>query len=99
MKNLHEVKSLFLRFNLNQLTQAGFLWVYFQFLIKILIKSAKFIYGGNTKRLPHDVLFERVGFPRREDYFEVAAATWMHKIIHQNNPEMITDYIRHPKYR
>ena len=66
---------------------------------KILIKSAKFIYGGNTRRLPHDVLFERVGFPRRSDYFEIAAATWMHKIIHQNNPEMITEYIRHPKYR
>ena len=66
---------------------------------KILIKSAKFIYGGNTRRLPHDTLFERVGFPRRSDFFEIAAATWMHKIIYQNGPEMITDYVRHPTYR
>ena len=47
---------------------------------KILVKSAKFIYGGNTRRLPHNVLFDSAGFPRKDDYFEVAAATWMHQI-------------------
>ena len=68
-------------------------------IMKIVFRSAKFINGENTCRLIHVYLFEKVGFPRKEDYSEVAAATWMHKIIYNAEPEMITDYVRHPSYR
>ena len=67
--------------------------------MKIVVRLAKFINGENTCRLIHVYLFENVGFPRKEDYFKVAAATWMHKIIYNAEPEMITDYVRHPSYR
>ena len=39
-----------------------------------------------------------MGFPRHEDFFNVVAATWMKKIIYNLEPEIITDYVRHPTY-
>ena len=68
-------------------------------VMKLKVKSAKFIYSGNTRRQSDETLFEKIGFPRKEDYFEVAAATWMQKIIYNAEPEMITDNVRHPSYR
>ena len=68
-------------------------------IMKIVVRSAQFIYGENTCRLSHVDLFEKVGFLRKKDYFEVAAATWMYKIINNAEPEMITDYVRHSSYR
>ena len=67
--------------------------------VKIVVNSAKLIYATYTRRLPHDKLSEKFGFLRKDDYFEVSVATSMHKIIYDNEPNMITDYIRHPTYR
>ena len=67
--------------------------------MKIVVKSSQFIYGGNTRKMQLKDLFKKVGFPRKKDYFEVTTATWMHKIIYNNEPEMITYYIRYPTYR
>jgi len=67
--------------------------------MKIVVNFTKIIYGNNTQRLPQDELFKKVCFPRKDDYFEVMAATWMHIIIYNNEPKMINDYIRHPTHQ
>ena len=67
--------------------------------MKIVVKSSQFIFGGNTRKMQLQDLFKKVEFPRKKDYFEVTAATWTHKIIYNNEPEMIIYYIRHPTYR
>ena len=61
--------------------------------------AAKFIYGKNTRKLSHDTLFERVGFPRKSDLIECVAASWMQKIIYTLEPKMIIDLVKFPRSR
>ena len=48
--------------------------------------------------MSYEKLLKKVGFPRHSNYFEVATATWMQKIIFNMEPEMITDYEMHSTY-
>ena len=66
--------------------------------MSLVVKSAKFIYGENTRKLSHEILFQKVGFLRHSNFFEVAAATWMQKIMYNREPKIITDHVRHPTY-
>ena len=65
----------------------------------MLVRLGKFIYGENTVRMSHETLFEKVGFPRHDVLFEVTAATWMHKIIFNKEPQIVLDYVRYPRSR
>ena len=68
-------------------------------IMDIWVMAAKFIYGKNTRKLSHDKLFERVGFPRKSDLIECAAASWMQKIIYTLEPKMIIDLVKFPRSR
>ena len=68
-------------------------------IIDLWVMAAKFIYGKNTRKLSHDKLFERVGFPRKSDLIECAAASWMQKIIFTLEPKMITELVKFPRSR
>ena len=68
-------------------------------IMDIWVMAAKFVYGKNTRKLKHEVLFERVGFPRYCDLIECAAANWMQKIIYTLEPKMITELVKFPRSR
>ena len=68
-------------------------------IMKIWVRSAKFIYGNGTLGVSHEDLFKYANFPIKSNIFESASATWIQKIIHNQEPKQIIDLLRLPRNR
>ena len=50
-------------------------------IMKIWVRSAKFIYGKGTLGMSHEDLFKYANFLKKINLFESAFATWVQKMV------------------